>query len=157
MLIKDVMDKAAAVCVPFDTAQSAATIMKRNDIGFIPVVENEPTHMYVGAITDRLLCLRIVGEGLDSAKNPAFGGMRQLPKNLFAAPMIRLRKLSKTMKRKRLDALAVVDRCRNVVGVVLLDSISQTEAVHDKAHSQSLCRIRRKGVRLPRLRTLATR
>lgn len=65
MLVKQVMDKTAAVCVPFDTAKSAAAIMKRNDIGFIPVVENEPTHTYIGAVTDRSLCLRVIGEGLD--------------------------------------------------------------------------------------------
>ena len=122
MLIKDLMDKTAAVCVPFDTAQSAAAIMKRNDVGFIPVVENEPTHMYVGAITDRLLCLRIVSEGLDSAKIQLAECVSY--EKVFCRPDDPIEKAIQIMKRKRLNALAVVDRGRNVLGVVLLDQLA---------------------------------
>ncbi len=55
-------------CVPFDTAQGAASIMKHYDVHFIPIVENEPNHMLVGVVTDRDLCLRVVAEGKNTAK-----------------------------------------------------------------------------------------
>lgn len=136
MLIKDLMDKTAAVCVPFDTAQSAATIMKRNEISFIPVVENEPTHMYVGAVTDRLLCLRIVAEGLDSAKIQLAECISY--QKVFCRPDDPIEKPIQTMKRRRLNALAVVDRGRNVVGVVLLDQLANRGRSRQSTLSVSL-------------------
>jgi len=39
--------------------------MKRENIGSIPVIENNETRKLVGIVTDRDLALRIVGQGLD--------------------------------------------------------------------------------------------
>lgn len=121
MLIQQVMDKTAAVCVPFDTAKAAATIMKRNNIDFIPVVENEPTHTYMGAVTDRILCLRVIGEGLDPEKTQLSECLRY--QNVFCRPDDPIEKALQTMRRKRMDALAVLDDRREVVGVVSLDDL----------------------------------
>jgi CBS domain-containing protein len=121
MLIQQVMDKIAAVCVPFDTAKAAATIMKRNNIDFIPVVENEPTHTYMGAVTDRILCLRVIGEGLDPEKTLLSECLSY--QNVFCSPNDPIEKALQTMRRKRMDALAVLDDRREVVGVVSLDDL----------------------------------
>ena len=56
----DVMTKNPVVCLPEDTATRAAQLMKRMDVGSIPVIENERTHKLVGIVTDRDLALRIV-------------------------------------------------------------------------------------------------
>src|ERR1700687_707430 len=107
MLIKQVMDKTVAVCVPFDTVKAAVTIMKRNNIDFIPVVENEPTHTYMGAVTDRILCLRVIGEGLDPEKTLLSECLSY--QNVFCRPDDPIEKALQTMRRKRMDALAVLD------------------------------------------------
>lgn len=65
MRVSDLMKKEPPFCVPFDTAQRAASAMKHYDVHFISIVENEPTHMLVGVVTDRDLCLRVVAEGKD--------------------------------------------------------------------------------------------
>lgn len=123
MLIKQVMDKTAAVCVPFDTVKAAVTIMKRNNIDFIPVAENEPTHTYIGAVTDRILCLRVIGEGLDPEKTPLSECLSY--QNVFCRPDDPIEKALQTLQRKRMDALAVLDDRREVVGVVSLNDLLQ--------------------------------
>lgn len=66
----DVMTKNPVVCLPEDTATRAAQLMKRMDVGSIPVIENERTHKLVGIVTDRDLALRIVADNqtADSVK-----------------------------------------------------------------------------------------
>ena len=66
----DVMTKNPVVCLPEDTATRAAQLMKRMDVGSIPVIENERTHKLVGIVTDRDLALRVVADNqtADSVK-----------------------------------------------------------------------------------------
>ena len=121
MLIKQVMDQTVAVCVPFDTVKAAVSIMKRNNIDFIPVVENEPTYTDMGAVTDRSLCLRVIGEGLDPERTQVSECLEY--QNAFCRPEDPIEKALQTMRRKRMDALAVLDDRREVVGVVSLDDL----------------------------------
>src|SRR5512134_1230412 len=62
----EVMTKNPVCCLPIDTAAKAAQLMKRDNIGSIPVIENEQTKRLVGIVTDRDLALKIVAEGLDA-------------------------------------------------------------------------------------------
>ena len=66
MKVKHVMTKDPRCCVPSDTAQRAATIMRDENAGLVPVVENEHSQKVVGVVTDRDLCMNIVAEGRDS-------------------------------------------------------------------------------------------
>jgi CBS domain-containing protein len=120
MLVKQVMDKTPPFCVQFDTAKNAAMIMKRNGVTFVPVVENEPTHMYIGAVSDRDLAIRVLAEGRgpdttvsDIAAN----------RDAFCRPDDPVEKALRTMARKRMNNLAVLDDERQVVGIVSLDDI----------------------------------
>ena len=62
----EVMTKDPVCCLPNDTAAKAAQLMKRGNIGSIPVIENEQTRKLVGIVTDRDLALKVVAEGLDA-------------------------------------------------------------------------------------------
>jgi CBS domain-containing protein len=62
----EVMTKNAVCCLPNDMVTKAAQLMKRENIGAIPVVENEQTKVLVGIVTDRDLALKIVAEGRDA-------------------------------------------------------------------------------------------
>jgi len=135
MLIKQVMDKTAACCVPYDTAKAAVTIMKRNNIGFIPVAENEPPHTYMGAVTDRSLCLRVIGEGLDPEKTLLSECLNY--QNAFCRPDDPIEKALLTMRRKRMNALAVLDANGQVVGVVSLDDLLKRTSSREKKAADS--------------------
>lgn len=61
----DIMTKKPVCCLRDDSVVLAAKLMKDQDVGSIPVIENKLTRILVGIITDRDLALKIVGEGFD--------------------------------------------------------------------------------------------
>ena len=63
MRVKHVMTKDPSACVPSDSAQHAARIMREQDAGIIPVIDNELSRKVVGVVTDRDLCMNIVADG----------------------------------------------------------------------------------------------
>ena len=62
----EVMTKDPVCCLPNDSVAKTAALMKSEDIGSIPVIENEQTQKLVGIVTDRDLALKVVAEGRDS-------------------------------------------------------------------------------------------
>ena len=60
-----VMTKNPICCQPSDSVVKGAQWMKRENIGSIPVIENDQTRKLVGIVTDRDLALKIVGQGSD--------------------------------------------------------------------------------------------
>src|SRR5919204_3871266 len=65
MTCKDVMTANPRTCTTAASLQAAAQIMKEENIGMVPVVD-ERTRQLVGVVTDRDLSLEVVAE----AKNP---------------------------------------------------------------------------------------
>ena len=61
-----VMTKNPVCCLPDDMVAKVAQLMKRENIGPIPVIENEETRRLVGIVTDRDLAMKIVAEGRDA-------------------------------------------------------------------------------------------
>ena len=59
------MTKDPVCCLPGDTVQKAAQLMKVENIGPIPVIVDENNRTLVGILTDRDLALRVVAEGRD--------------------------------------------------------------------------------------------
>lgn len=67
MKVREVMTRDPVCCVPEDSAQKVATMLRDQDIGSMPVVLDQSSHKLVGFITDRDLCCKVVAEGLDPA------------------------------------------------------------------------------------------
>jgi CBS domain-containing protein len=123
MRVRDLMKKEPPYCVPFDTAQAAASIMKRYDVHFIPIIENEPTHMLVGVVTDRDLCLRVVAEGKDPGEVQLADCMTTNP--VVCNPEDGIEQAIQRMASARLHQLPVVDVNGTVQGVISLHDALQ--------------------------------
>lgn len=65
MTCKDLMTSHVEVCTPEDNAVRAAMLMKRHDIGSVPVVTDRTSMKLAGIVTDRDLTLRVVAEQRD--------------------------------------------------------------------------------------------
>lgn len=65
---REVMTKDPTCCVPSDTASRAAQVMKSEDVGPVPVVEDLRTKKLIGIVTDRDLAIKVVAEGRDSTR-----------------------------------------------------------------------------------------
>ena len=62
---RDMMTANPICCVPTDSAQRVARIMRDESVGSIPVVMDQESRRLVGGITDRDLCCSVVADGLD--------------------------------------------------------------------------------------------
>ncbi len=60
---RDVMTPDPTTCEPGDPIRRAAEIMKREDVGSVPVVESRTSPRLVGILTDRDIVLRVLAEG----------------------------------------------------------------------------------------------
>lgn len=63
MRVQDVMTKNPSSVTPAATAREAAQLMKNEDTGVIPVVEEQGSKRLVGIVTDRDIAIRVVAEG----------------------------------------------------------------------------------------------
>lgn len=64
---EEVMTSKPVCCLPTDNVVMVAELMKSENIGSIPVIDNKETQKLIGIITDRDLALRVVGQGLDAS------------------------------------------------------------------------------------------
>lgn len=65
MKCSEVMTENPSCCLPADTVFEAAQLMKSEDVGSIPVVNDKQTKKLEGIVTDRDLALKVIAEGLD--------------------------------------------------------------------------------------------
>jgi CBS domain-containing protein len=61
----DVMTREPVPCEPGDSISRIAEIMKREDVGSVPVVESADSGRLVGIVTDRDIVVRVLAEGRD--------------------------------------------------------------------------------------------
>jgi CBS domain-containing protein len=61
----DVMTPEPACCEPGERLTRAAEIMKREDVGAVPVVESMSSRRLVGIVTDRDIVVKVVADGRD--------------------------------------------------------------------------------------------
>ena len=65
-ICRDIMTKDPVFCQASDTAIIAAELMKKHNIGALPVIGNLRGKKLVGIVTDRDLAMKIVAEAHDS-------------------------------------------------------------------------------------------
>lgn len=70
MKVTDVMTPAPVCCLPGDTAEKAAKIMRDHNVGSVPVVLDHKSRQLIGIITDRDLCCTVVASGLEPKATP---------------------------------------------------------------------------------------
>ena len=65
MKVREIMTADPVCCVLTDTARRVAQRMRDDDIGSVPIVEDQESHKLIGMITDRDLCCSVIADGLD--------------------------------------------------------------------------------------------
>ena len=121
MKIKHVMTKDPNCCVPSDTAQHAAIIMRDEKAGVVPVVESEHSRTIVGIVTDRDLCMNIVAEGRDARAVQVHQCMTTAV--VSASPQDAVEKATELMRDNQIRRIPVIDEQRRLVGIVSLADV----------------------------------
>jgi CBS domain-containing protein len=64
----DVMTREPVCCEPGESVTQIANVMKREDVGSIPVVESHEDKKLIGIVTDRDLVVKVLAEGLSAER-----------------------------------------------------------------------------------------
>lgn len=127
MTIRDIMTTEVKLVHPDTNIAEAASVMKDFDVGALPVVDGgEP----MGMLTDRDIAIRIVAEG----KDPKQVAVRDALSDglTYAYDDQSLEEAAKLMEDHQLRRLAILDRDKNLVGMVSMGDVA-TRADTQKA------------------------
>ena len=112
----EVMTRDPVCCLPTDTAAKAAQWMKDENVGSLPVIDNEQIQTLVGIVTDRDLTLAIVAEGLDANATKVAAVMTR--KVVTCLTDDDLQKALDAMAEHQLRRIPVVDHDHRIVGII---------------------------------------
>ena len=113
---KEVMTSNLVCCLPNDTVTKAAELMKSENVGSIPVVENDQTRRLVGIVTDRDLALKVLAAGLDSKSTKVDAVMTH--KVVTCRAGADLQKALDVMSKYQLRRIPIVDSDNKILGII---------------------------------------
>lgn len=124
MRIRHVMTKDPSCCLPTDSAQKAASIMRDEDTGIVPVIENEQSQTLVGVVTDRDLCMNVVAEGRDPRSVRVEECMTTAV--VSCTPNDAVERATELMRENQIRRIPVVDDQRKLQGILsMADLVSR--------------------------------
>jgi len=132
MKCQDIMTRSPKSVSFSSTAMQAAHIMKNENVGVLPVMDDK-THKLVGMVTDRDLCLGVVAEGKKPGEVKAARFMN--PKVIFCHPDDDIHNAESLMKAYQVRRIAVVDQNGFCVGIIsaadLALKIAQPQEIYE--------------------------
>jgi CBS domain-containing protein len=121
MKVKDLMTSDPAKVGPDDVIAKAATLMKQEDCGAIPVVRDG---MLIGIITDRDITIRGVAEGRDAKTTKVSEIMSADP--VTVAPQADVEDAERIMRDRQIRRLPVVEN-GVLVGIVVTAQLARRD------------------------------
>ncbi len=119
MIIKEIMTANPEIVKTQDTVTQAAAVMKKVNIGVVPVFEGDDA---VGVLTDRDIAVRVVAEGKDPVGLKVSDIMTRDVQTCNENTDIR--EAAKVMKQKQVRRLLVKNDQGKVVGMVSLGDLA---------------------------------
>ena len=115
MKAQDIMSKNPATVTPTTRVRQAALLMKKEDVGVVPVVEEGTGgKKLVGMLTDRDIAIRVVADGMSSAQ--VRDAMSPNPKS--CRPDDSVKDVLQAMSDSQVRRIPIVDDGGAVVGIV---------------------------------------
>ena len=131
MKVSQVMTSDPACCLPQDSVDIAARLMRIQDVGMIPVVEGETVPKLVGVLTDRDLAILVVAPGREPRKTKV---SEVMTKNVVTCnDTDSVEKVIESMKSHQIRRIPVLSTSNGVVGVVSQSDIALR--LHDSAQT----------------------
>ena len=112
----EVMTKNPVCCRPDDMVTKVAQLMQSENIGSIPVIENERTQKLVGIVTDRDLVLKIIAKGHDVKSTKVGAVMTRQVVTCRAGDDLQL--ALDAMAEHQLRRIPIVDNDDRIIGII---------------------------------------
>jgi CBS domain-containing protein len=116
MKANEVMTKDPSCCVATDTAFDAAQLMKSENVGSIPVLNDKDARTLKGIVTDRDLALKIVAAGLDP-KDTNVGDV-MTTSVITCKPDANVNEVIELMEQHQVRRIPIVDENQGLVGII---------------------------------------
>lgn len=123
MLVNEVMTTECKTCASTDTVAKAAQLMAFEDIGVVPVAQDD---QLIGVVTDRDIVVRGVSSGADLQNMP----VKELMSNkvFYCFDDQTADEVAENMAQLQVRRLPVVNREKRLVGIVSLGDLASRGA-----------------------------
>jgi CBS domain-containing protein len=112
----EIMTKDLTCCLPNEMVSKVAQMMKKANIGSIPVIEDEHSKKLIGIVTDRDLTVKVVAEDRDAKTTKVNAVMTH---NVITChPEDNLQVALDLMSKNQLRRLPVLDKDNKLVGII---------------------------------------
>ena len=121
--LADVMTRHPICCTPRDSVVDAARIMRDEDCGIVPIVEDRSTMRLVGVATDRDIVIRAIANG----RNPYECTVRECAtERVHALPAeASLKECRQLMESRQIRRVPVVDESQTLIGIVAMADLAE--------------------------------
>jgi CBS domain-containing protein len=143
MKARELMTPQPVCCTPEQSVQDAARLMRDNDCGCIPVVEDSQDNRLIGILTDRDITCRCTADG-KGANTSVREAMSRDPK--VCAPDDDVQQVETIMAQHQVRRVPVVDSRGSCVGMIAQADLALNErAASDRDVGQVVERISERG------------
>ena len=111
-----VMTREPACCEAGDSVSRVAGIMKREDVGSVPVVESHEDKKLIGIVTDRDLVVKILAGGTDIERATVRDAMTPSPASCQESDPID--EAVKLMSERQVRRMPIVDDRGRLTGII---------------------------------------
>ena len=125
MKVREIMTREPSTFAPASTIGEAATIMRQDDCGSIPIVDGA---RLVGIITDRDIVVRVLAGGKDPKTTAVSDAMTADP--VTVGPDASIDEAQKVMAEHQVRRLPVVEDGR-LVGLVVIGQVAKRDDAKD--------------------------
>jgi CBS domain-containing protein len=130
--LSEIMTRDVQVVRPGATVQEAAQTMRQLDVGALPVCDGKKL---LGMLTDRDIAVRSTAQGQDPKATKVSDVMS--PEVAWCFEDTSVEDVARTMEAKQLRRIPVVDRNKELVGIVALADLATSRAP-DQVKSQGV-------------------
>ena len=125
----DVMTREPVSCEPDEAVSRVAELMKRQDVGAVPVIETAASRRLIGIITDRDIVVKVVAAGRDAQSAAVREAMTSNPATCLEDEDVR--EAVSRMADRQVRRIPVVDREGRLCGIIAQADIA-TRVQQDK-------------------------
>ena len=112
----DVMTREPVCCEPGDSVTQVASVMKREDVGSVPVVESRDGRKLIGIVTDRDLVVKVLAAGSAIEKATVRDAMTSQPASCLESDDVS--KAVQLMSDRQVRRMPIVDATGRLTGII---------------------------------------